>query len=93
MPGLPTAVDHNGYPHHKGYTLVKSADLPLEVFRSGETGTSTAATDFNDDGKTDFVDFFLFADGYGGTDAKFDLDGNGTVDFADFFKFVDAFGS
>ena len=52
-----------------------------------------AATDFNGDGKTDFVDFFLFADAYGGTNAKFDLDGNGTVDFADFFKFVDAFGS
>ena len=52
-----------------------------------------AATDFNGDSRTDFVDFFLFADAYGGTDAKFDLDGNGTVDFADFFKFVDAFGS
>ena len=60
----------------------------------GETPTQTqAASDFNGDGKTDFVDFFLFADAYGGTDAKFDLDGNGTVDFADFFKFVDAFGS
>ena len=56
-------------------------------------GTTTAATDFNGDGKTDFVDFFLFADAYGGTDARFDLDGNGTVDFADFFKFVDAFGT
>ena len=51
------------------------------------------ATDFNGDGQTDFVDFFLFADAYGGTDARFDLDGNGTVDFADFFRFVDAFGS
>ena len=51
------------------------------------------ATDFNGDGRTDFVDFFLFADAYGGTDPRFDLDGNGTVDFADFFKFVDAFGS
>ena len=50
-------------------------------------------TDFNDDGKTDFVDFFLFADAYGGTDPRFDLDGSGTVDFVDFFKFVDAFGS
>lgn len=37
--------------------------------------------------------FFLFADAYGSTNAKFDLDGNGTVDFAGFFKFVDAFGS
>ena len=52
-----------------------------------------AATDFNGDGRTDFIDFFLFADAYGGTDARFDLDGSGRVDFADFFKFVDAFGS
>ena len=57
------------------------------------TSPTQAATDFNGDGRTDFVDFFLFADAYGGTDARFDLDGNGTVDFADFFKFVDAFGS
>ena len=56
-------------------------------------GQTQASTDFNGDGKTDFVDFFLFADAYGSTNAKFDLDGNGTVDFADFFKFVDAFGS
>ena len=85
LPGLP-----NG---HSGYTLVKSADLPLEIVSSGTTGATTAATDFNGDGRTDFVDFFLFADAYGGTDSRFDLDGNGTVDFADFFKFVDAFGS
>ena len=59
------------------------------------TGSSPAQapTDFNGDGKTDFVDFFLFADAYGGTDPRFDLDGSGTVDFVDFFKFVDAFGS
>ena len=61
------------------------------------TGTTTqatqgqTATDFNGDGKTDFVDFFLFIDAYGGTDARFDLDGSGTVDFVDFFEFVDAF--
>ncbi len=52
-----------------------------------------ATTDFNGDGRTDFIDFFLFADAFGGTDARFDLDGNGTVNFADFFKFVDAFGA
>ncbi len=56
-------------------------------------GTTTAATDFNGDGRTDFADFFLFADAYGGTDSRFDLDGSGTVDFADFFKFIDAFGA
>ena len=71
----------------------------IELWDASEwTGTARpsppqAVTDFNGDGKTDFADFFLFADAYGGTDAKFDLDGSGTVDFADFFKFVDAFGS
>ena len=44
-------------------------------------------------GRTDFIDFFLFADAFGSTAARFDLDGNGRVDFADFFRFVDAFGS
>ena len=81
LPGLPN--------DHSGYALVKSTDLPLEVI-SGTTGEQTS-TDFNGDGKTDFVDFFLFADAYGGTDARFDLDGSGTVDFVDFFQFVDAF--
>ena len=60
---------------------------------TGASAPTQAATDFNGDGRTDFVDFFLFADAYGSTNARFDLDGNGTVDFADFFKFVDAFGS
>ncbi len=85
LPSLPSG--------HGGYALVKSTDLPLEIVSSGITGLTTIATDFNGDGRTDFVDFFLFADAYGGTDARFDLDGNGMVDFADFFKFVDAFGS
>ena len=85
LPGLPR--------NHYGYALVKSSDLPLEVFGSGETGTATAATDFNGDGRTDFADFFLFADAYGGTDSRFDLDRSGRVDFADFFRFVDAFGT
>lgn len=52
----------------------------------------SASTDFNGDGRTDFVDFLLFAEAFGGADVRFDLDGNGTVDFADFLKFVDAFG-
>ena len=50
-------------------------------------------TDFNGDGRTNYADFFLFVDAYGGTDARFDLNGNGTVDSADFVKFVDAFGT
>lgn len=85
LPGLPG--------NHTGYALVKSSDLPLEIFGSGETGAASAATDFNGDGRTDFADFFLFADAYGGTDSRFDLDRSGRVDFADFFRFVDAFGT
>ncbi len=52
-----------------------------------------ASTDFNGDGKTDFVDFFQFVDAFGSSDARFDLNGDGKVDFVDFFQFVDAFGS
>lgn len=82
---LPKAPDN-----HSGYTLVKSPGLPLEVL--GETATKQASTDFNGDGTTDFVDFFLFVDAFGGTDAVYDLNGDGTVDFVDFFAFVDGFG-
>ena len=76
---------------HQGTNTVEvtSGGLPPVAF----SAESRATADFNGDGRTDFVDFFLFADAYGSTNAKFDLDGNGTVDFADFFKFVDAFGS
>ena len=81
LPGLPSS--------HQGYYLFKSNDLPLEVI--SEATSQQAATDFNGDGKTDFVDFFLFIDAFGGTDSRFDLDGSGTVDFVDFFQFVDAF--
>ena len=82
LPGLP--------PGHSGYALIKSSELPLEVLGPGEDQALTG-TDFNGDGKTDFADFFLFIDAYGGTDSRFDLDGSGTVDFVDFFQFVDAF--
>ena len=48
--------------------------------------------DFDGSGVVDFGDFFLFADAFGTTDARFDLDGSGVVDFGDFFIFADAFG-
>ena len=51
-----------------------------------------ASPDFNADGQTDFEDFFLFAEGFGGTDPRFDLDNSGSVDFTDFFLFVESFG-
>ena len=73
--------------YQSGYELRKSADLPLEVI----SGTEQDATDFDGDGQTDFADFFLLLDAFGGTDSRFDLDGSGTVDFVDFFQFLDAF--
>lgn len=86
----------NGVFSPDGTLLVTEGLNGIELWdASSWTGSTSAqaATDFNGDGRTDFADFFLFADAYGGTDAKFDLDGSGTVDFADFFKFVDAFGA
>ena len=56
------------------------------------TATARPTPDFDGDGETGFSDFFLFADAFGGTDARFDLDGNGSVDFVDFFLFADHFG-
>ena len=81
------------------YDMPTDGERPVvDAPQTPGTGTTTppaqtsAATDFNGDGKTDFVDFFEFIDAFGSTDSRFDLDGNGTVDFVDFFEFVDAFG-
>ena len=49
-------------------------------------------TDFNADGKVDFLDFLAFAQNYGTTSAAYDLDGSGRVDFADFLQFVKSYG-
>ena len=81
LPGLPRG--------HFGYALAKASDLPLIAI--DEAAGEQAATDFNGDGRTDFADFFLFVDAFGGADPRFDLDGSGTVDFVDFFMFIDAF--
>ena len=56
------------------------------------TATAKATPDFNGDGATNFADFFLFADAFGGSDPRFDLNDNGSVDIADFFLFADQFG-
>ena len=64
------------------------ADLEPVTFNS----VAKATPDFDGDGVTGFADFFLFADAFGSTDARFDLDGSGVVDFGDFFIFADAFG-
>ncbi len=71
-----------------------SGDGPWSATSTGtptEAAQAQAVTDFNGDGRTDFVDFFQFIDAFGGSDPRFDLDGSGTVDFVDFFQFVDAF--
>jgi phosphodiesterase/alkaline phosphatase D-like protein len=57
-----------------------------------EVGDRALSSDFDGDGSVSFVDFFLFADGFGGTSAALDMDGGGRVDFADFFLFADDFG-
>ena len=67
---------------------VSVADLDPVTF----SAIARATPDFDGDGVTNFADFFLFADAFGGTDPRFDLDGSGVVDFGDFFIFADAFG-
>jgi len=58
------------------------------------TNVNALAGDFNNDGKVDFEDFFLFAWEYGQREgninynAKYDLNSNGVVDMADFNLFV-----
>jgi len=53
-------------------------------------------SDFNNDNKIDFDDFFLFAEEYGknvdANNVRFDLDGNNKIDVEDFFIFADEFG-
>ena len=68
--------------------VATAADLEPVTF----TATAEATPDFNGDGVTDFSDFFLFAEAFGGRDPRFDLDASGSVDFADFFLFAEAFG-
>jgi PKD repeat protein len=49
--------------------------------------------DFSQDGRVDFIDFFLFADAFGTNDVLYDFDDSGRVDFSDFFVFADLFGA
>ena len=44
LPGLPTDVDSGGTRRHRGYALVKSADLPLEVIATIVPGPPRALT-------------------------------------------------
>lgn len=49
--------------------------------------------DFDNSGNVDFLDLFLFADSFGGTDPIYDLDQIGLVNLEDFFLFADHFGA
>ena len=70
------------------YTVIATvADLEPVTF----TVTAKSSPDFDGDGEVGFGDFHLFAEAFGGSDARFDLDGDGTVDFADFFLFAESF--
>ena len=59
---------------------------------SEQSEVASLPGDFDGDGEVRFDDFFLFADGFGTTDAKYDLNSSGLVDFDDFFIFADNFG-
>ncbi len=57
-----------------------------------------ATSDFDGSGTVDFLDFVIFAQGFGRSssdpdfDARLDLNGNGAVDFPDFVIFAGNFG-
>ena len=57
------------------------------------TGYTPASPDFNNDGRVDLADFFLFADAFGKQSPRFDLDGSGQVGLKDYALFADAFHS
>ena len=56
------------------------------------TATAEVTPDFDGDGAIGSLDFYLFADAFGGSDPRFDLDGNGSVGLPDFFLFAESFG-
>jgi len=64
---------------------------PVQM-RPREAAAPAFSEDFDRDGTVSFGDFFLFADGFGGTAPALDLDQDGVVGFADFFLFADQFG-
>ncbi|MCE2447716.1 MAG: leucine-rich repeat domain-containing protein [Candidatus Latescibacteria bacterium] len=82
--------------HDNQFTCVPEAlskwadDLPICTNATDPTDW-VATPDFDSDGQVGFADFFLFADHFGSSDARFDLDDSGVTDFADFFLFADHF--
>ena len=68
----------------------------VEALGGGAVMTPSKSPDFDENGRVDFDDFFLFAGAFGqkatGDTVKYDLDGSGQVDFNDFFIFAEKFG-
>ena len=71
----------------------------MTLLISSAYAQNSLKSDFNNDGKIDFDDFFLFADAYQKCnsnenicDVKFDLDFNYNIDVEDFFIFAEEFG-
>ena len=92
-------------PGYADSTAIEISQVNLQVVGEGERilNVSAIATisserskllgDFNGDGEVNFSDFFVFADGFGGTRSDLDLTGDGEVNFSDFFVFADVFGT
>ncbi len=74
---------------------MKKKRLVILVFLILVSSAFALNSDFNNDGKVDLDDFFLFADNFqkevNKDNEKFDLDKNNKIDVEDFFIFADEF--
>jgi len=80
---------------YDGITPSQTRDLPgilitdtAHITRNLIFGSDRLTGDFDGDGRVDYVDLFLFADGHSSNDLRFDLDGSSTVDEADYLIFT-----
>ena len=80
---------------YDGITPSQTRDLPgilitdtAHITRNLIFGSDRLTGDFDGDGRVDYVDLFLFADGYASNDLRFDLDGSSSVDEADYLIFT-----
>ncbi|HIG53390.1 MAG TPA: hypothetical protein EYQ18_05275, partial [Candidatus Handelsmanbacteria bacterium] len=65
---------------------------PARALQPRNAQPALTSEDFDGDGVVGFADFFLFASGYGSTDAVLDLDRGGAVDGDDLRQFAQNFG-
>ena len=65
---------------------------PARALKPRNAQPALTSEDFDGDGVVGFSDFFLFASGYGSTDAVLDLDRGGAVDGDDLQQFTQSFG-